>query len=77
MVGFVDQIGTGVVRTALGDDLDRRVYKLKSLNDGVDQHIDPGCGAHREYHVAEDLKDRNAVESCRFDHILRDTGDTG
>lgn len=45
VVGSVDKVGTGVVRSALGNDLDGGEHILESLDNGGDEHVNSGSGA--------------------------------
>ncbi len=46
VVGSVDQVGAGVVRSALGNDLDGSEHILESLDNGGNEHVNSGSGAH-------------------------------
>ena len=77
MVGSVDQVGAGVVRSALGNDLDGSEHILESLDNGGNEHVNSGGGAHGHDDVQKNLPQGNLIQPCCFNNFLGYAGDTG
>ena len=77
MVGSVDQVGAGVVRSALGNDLDGGEDILESLDNGGDEHVNSGGGAHGHNDVQKDFPHGNLIQPCGLNNFLGYAGDTG
>ena len=53
VIGLVYQVGAGVIRPALGNDLDGRKDILQPLHDGDDKHIHARRAAHGQNELLE------------------------
>lgn len=70
IVALIDDVGAGVVRPALGEDLDGREDVLEPLHDGHDEDVYRGGRGERHHDLREDVGIGRLLEPGRLDELL-------